>query len=240
MAGHSKWKQIKHKKAAQDSKRSNLFSKLSRLITVAAKEKGPDPETNPTLRSIIQKAKSMNMPQDSIKKAIERAVSNNSEKLENIILEGYGPAKIALLIEVITDNRNRTTQEVKNILSKNGGVFAQEGSVKWMFKQVGKITIKKSDIQDKEELELLAIDAGAEDILENDEEFEVITKKEDLFKIKNKLEERGIKVNEAELDFITDNKVKVESEQDKEKIEKLFLALDDNEDVQEIYSNIEE
>ena len=146
MAGHSKWKQIKHKKAAQDSKRSNLFSKLSRLITVAAKEKGPDPETNPSLRSVIQKAKSLNMPQDNIKKAIERAVSNNSEKLENLILEGYGPGKSALLIEVITDNRNRTTQEVKNILSKNGGTFAQEGSVKWMFSQVGKITVKKSDI----------------------------------------------------------------------------------------------
>ncbi len=239
MSGHSKWKTIKHKKAITDAKRSNVFTKLANVITVAAREKGTDPEMNPSLRTAISKARAANMPKDNIERAVKKGSPDSDEKLEMIIYEGYGPGKSAILIETITNNTNRTNQELKNILSKSGGTFAQEGSVMWLFDKFGKITIEKTEDINIESLELEAIDAGAEDIKEEDEEIIILTKPEELFKVTKSLEEKGVKITESEFDYIAKNPLVVEDDKTKEKIEKLFEIIDENDDVQNIYSNVE-
>ncbi len=238
MSGHSKWKTIKHKKAATDAKRANIFTKLANVITVAAREKGTDPEMNPSLRSAIGKAKAANMPNDNIDRAIKRGSPDSDEKLETIMYEGYGPEKSALLIETITNNRNRTSQELKNILSKNGGNFASEGSVLWMFDKFGKILIEKNEDTDIENLELQVIDAGAEDIKEEDGEIIVFTKPDELFSVSKKLEDAGIKIEESGFDFIAKDPLKIEDDAKKAKIERVLNLIDENDDVQEIYTNI--
>jgi len=238
MSGHSKWKTIKHKKAATDAKRANIFTKLGNVITVAAREKGTDPSMNPALRTAISKAKAANMPNDNIERAIKRGSPDSDEKLESIMYEGYGPEKSALLIETITNNRNRTSQELKNILSKNGGNFASEGSVLWMFDKFGKILIEKNEDTDIENLELQAIDAGAEDIKEDDGEITVLTKPEELFSVSKKLEDAGIKIKESGFDFIAKDPVNIDDETKKAKIERVLDLIDENDDVQEIYTNI--
>ena len=239
MAGHSKWANIKHRKAAQDAKRANVFTKLANAITIAAREKGPDPEMNPTLRTAIAKARAANMPKDNIQRAIKRGSPDSGEKFDSIIYEGYAPGKVAILIETITNNKNRTNQEIKSILSKNGGSFAQEGSVMWLFDKVGKILIKKDDVSNIETLELDAIDAGAEDIKEDTDGIVILTKPEELYKTEKEIEKKGYKISESELDFIPKNPIKIEDEKTREKIEKLFELIDENDDVQNIYSNIE-
>jgi len=238
MSGHSKWKTIKHKKAATDAKRSNIFTKLGNVITVAAREKGPDPDMNPALRTAIQKAKSANMPNDNIDRAIKRGSGDSDEKLETIIYEGYGPEKSALLIETITNNRNRTNQELKAILSRNGGNFASEGSVMWMFDKFGKISIKNENISDQEEFELTAIDAGAEDVQKEDEETYILTKPDELFSVTKKLEDNGVKVEDSGFDFISKTLLEVGDETKKEKIQRVMELIDENDDVQEIYTNV--
>ncbi len=237
MAGHSKWANIKHKKAAQDAKRANVFTKLANAITVAAREKGPDPEMNPKLRSAIAKARAANMPKDNIQRAIKRGSPDSGEVFETIIYEGYGPAKSAFLIETITNNRNRTNQDLKSILSKNGGSFAQEGSVMWLFDKFGKIIINSKD-KDQETLELDAIDAGAEDIKKEGEETVVLTKPEDLYKTTKTLEEKGYQIKESGFDFVAKNPIEISDQKEKEKIINLFEKIYENDDVQEIYSNI--
>jgi YebC/PmpR family DNA-binding regulatory protein len=238
MSGHSKWKTIKHKKAATDAKRANIFTKLANVITIAAKEKGIDPEMNPSLRSAISKAKAANMPNDNIDRAVKRGSGDSDEKLETIMYEGYGPEKSAILIETITNNRNRTSQELKNLLSKNGGNFASEGSVLWMFDKVGKIVIKNEDISNMEEFELSAIDAGAEDVVEEVEETYILTKPDELFSVTKKLEDSNTKIEDSGFDFIPKTPLEIEDETKKAKVERVLNLIDENDDVQEIYTNV--
>lgn len=241
MSGHSKWSTIKRKKGATDAKRSQVFSKLSKLIAVAARG-GGDLEMNPGLRAIVEKAKQANMPTDNIGRAIKKGTGELAgAKIEEILYEAYGPGGIAILIECVTDNTNRTLSEIKNIVSKSGGRFGSAGSVKWMFDHKGYLEVRK-DIIDKneEELELAIIDAGAEDFSEKEEIIEIYTKPEDLYKVKSNLEKQEIKTENAGLDWAPKNEVKVSGKKTTSQIEKLFEALDEQDDVNEVYSNLGE
>jgi len=240
MSGHSHFSSIRHKKEITDQKRGKIFSKLARQISVAAREKGGNPETNPSLRMAIEKAKEFNMPKDNIERAIKRGTGElEGEKLEEVIYEAYGPGNIALIIEGITDNKNRALGEIRNILNQHQAKLAESGSVKWMFERKGAITLRTTDNYpiNKEDLELLAIEAGAEDIYWHNDVLDVFTKIEDLEKVKKNLEKQGIKVESASLDWVAKDKIELEEKQ-KIAAEKLFEALDENDTVQEIYSNL--
>jgi len=235
MSGHSHWSSIKHQKSIADQKRGKIFSKLSREISVAAKEKGGDPDMNPSLRIIIEKAKKFNMPKENVEKAIKKGTGEiEGEKLESFLFEAYGPNNVAIIIEGIADNTNRALSEIKQILNQNNGKLANEGSVKWMFKRKGCVSINKEG-QSKEELELKAIEAGAEDIRWQDSFLNIFTKVEDLEKVKKNLESQEIVIESTSVDWVAKDQLEVK---DKEACEKLFNALDDNEGVQEIYSNL--
>jgi len=242
MAGHSHWASIKHKKAIADEKRSKIFSKFARMITIAAREKGGDPEKNPQLRMIIERAKEFNMPQENIERAIKRGTGElKGSKLERLLLEGIGPGGVALLIEAITDNKNRTLAEIRHLLEKFGGKLAS-GGVKWQFEQKGVIQIdfedQKEEFKDKEKLELLAIEAGAEDLKTKKEGIEVYTLPQELDKVKRKLEENGVKIEKAGLEWVAKEEMSLANEEAKRKLEELFKVLDEHDDVQEIYSNL--
>lgn len=233
MSGHSHWSSIKRAKEATDQKRGKVFSKIARQISVVAREKGGDIDANASLRIVIDKAKKLNMPKENIERAIKRGTGESSEgRLEEFIFEAYGPEGIALIIEGITDNKNRTLGEIKNILSKNGGKLASEGSVKWMFDQKGVILINNGD---KDDLEIKAIEAGAEDIKWEDDHLTIYTKVEDLGKTKKGLENQGVEIESASLDWLAKEEVELK---EKEKIFRLFDLLDENDDIQEIYSNL--
>lgn len=236
MSGHSKWAQIKHKKAATDAKKSKVFSKLAALITIAAREKGGDPEMNPKLRMMIDKARSENMPMDNIERAIKRGTgSGEAGGLEEMFLEAYGPGGKALLIHIVTDNKNRTIAELKHILNECGGKMAGAGSVKWLFEEKGKIVLENQKLN--EELELKIIGAGTEDILSDAEATVIFTRPENLDLVKQKILEAGLKISESSLEFVPKNAENI-SDAEKETYEKLFEALDEHQDVNEIYSNI--
>jgi len=241
MSGHSHAKTIKHQKEITDNKRGNIFSKLSRQISLAAKEKGGNPETNSALRMALEQAKSFNLPKENIERAIKRGTGETEgERLEEVIFEAYGPGNIAIIIEGITDNKNRTLGEIKQILSQNNGKLVGEGAVKWMFERKGCITINlKSQTQDrkKEETELMVIEAGAEDICWYDDNLDVYTKTEDLEKVRKSIEEKGLQTESASLDWMAKETVESDEKQ-KEGCQKLFEALDENEAVQGVYSNI--
>jgi len=237
MSGHSHWATIKRTKGAEDAKRSKAFSKMARVISVAAREGGSgDPNANPKLRVAIEQAKEFNMPKENVERAIKRGTGELSgEILEEIVFEALGPGGIALIIEGITDNKNRTLGDVKQILNQHNGKLAGEGSVKWMFDRKGIITVALVPETSKENLEMTAIEAGADDFKwqENDI-LEIYTKSEELDLVRKSLEEKGVKVESASLGWIP----KEEIEANKESAEKLFEALDDNDAVQNIYSNI--
>ncbi|MBZ9569566.1 YebC/PmpR family DNA-binding transcriptional regulator [Patescibacteria group bacterium] len=253
MSGHSHFRTIKHKKEITDKKRGQIFSKLSRMISIAAREKGGDPETNPKLRLSIERAKEFNIPKENIERAIKRGTGElKGAVLEEVLFEAYGPSKIAIIIEGITDNKNRTLSEIKQILNQHNGKLVSPGAVKWMFERKGCVTVDSKlqieDLKDKGKLELLAIEAGAEDIYWHDAAHEgeprqgrdlldVYTKPEELEKIKKILENKGIKTESASLDWVAKEELEIE-EKDKIACQKLFAALDDNEAVQEIYSNL--
>jgi YebC/PmpR family DNA-binding regulatory protein len=231
MSGHSHAKTVARTKGAEDAKRSAAFSKMTRLISVAARD-GGDPASNPKLRVAIDQARQVNMPKENIERAIKKGTGElEGENLEEFTFEALGPGGIALIIEGITDNKNRSLGDVKQILNQHQGKLAGEGSVKWMFERKGCIVVEKKD---KEKLELQAIEAGAEDIKEREEFIEIYTKAEELDQVKKNLEEQGIKIDSASLDWVP----KEEVEASKESAEKLFEALDDNDAVQNIYSNI--
>jgi YebC/PmpR family DNA-binding regulatory protein len=239
MAGHSHWHRIRHQKSIEDKKRAQIFSKLSHLISISAKEKGENPETNPALRSAIERAKSFNMPNEKIERAIKKGIGKLDQaiQLEKIEYEAYGPGGIAIIISAITDNKNRTLSEIKQILSQYNGRLTDPGAVKWLFEKKGIISLKIKD-ENKENLELLAIEAGAENIKERENKIlEIYTKLEDLEKTKQALLSRGIEIEEALPGWLAKEELEI-SQQDKEKAEKLFEALDENEAVQEIYSNL--
>ncbi len=237
MSGHSKWHNIAAKKTAEDKKRGKLFSKLIREITVAAKMGGGDPETNPRLRLAIERAKEANMPSENIKKAIQRGTGElEGEKYEEIVYEGYGPGSVAIYIEALTDNKNRTTAEIRRIFNENGGNLGENGCVSWIFEKKGSIKVDPSLSED--DLLLLAAEAGAEDVKRDGEDLYVYTSPGDLFKVKSKLEESGIKIISSELTMIPKNFVKVEGEKARSLL-KLITELEDHDDVQKVYSNFE-
>ncbi len=243
MSGHSHFRSIKHKKESEDKKKGKVFSKIGRLIAIAAKEGGGDYKSNPKLRLAIEQAKSFNMPKDNIERAIKKGTGELAgEKLEEIVLEAFGPGGVAIIVEGITNNKNRTLNEIKQILNQNKGKLANEGSVKWLFEKKGIILVNSknqtSNIK-KEDLELIAIEAGADDICWQEDILNVYTKPEELEKVKNNLEEKGLKTESSSLDWKAKEEI-VFSEQEKESSQKLFEALDENDDIQDIYSNIKD
>jgi len=244
MSGHSHAKTIKHQKNITDQKRGQMFSKMARVISVAVKEGGPNPETNTKLRAAVEEAKKINMPKENVERAIKQATGGaEGTNLEEVVFEAYGPEGTAVIIEGITDNKNRTLGEIKQTLSQNSGKLAGEGSVRWMFERKGCITISSqfpisdSQIKNKEELEMAAIEAGAEDIYWHEELLDVYTKIGDLEKVKKNLEEKGIAVESASLDWVAKEQIEL-NEKQKESCQKLFEALDELDGVQEIYSNL--
>ncbi len=239
MSGHSKWSTIKHKKAIQDSKRANVFTKLGNMVSVAAREGGGDLETNFKLKMAVDKARSANMPKDNIERAIKRGTGELSDgnQIEEIVYEAYGPGQVAMLIKTATDNKNRTVGEIRHILTKNNGKMVTSGSVGYLFNSVGEIIL---EIDDKkiDEIELLAIEAGAEDIKKQDGNLIIYTKPSELQKVKDALGEGDFKIISAELSFIPSQKTQL-TDEDSSKYENLLGVLDENDDVVDIYDNLE-
>lgn len=237
MAGHSHAKKVRKLKEADAKKRGQIFSKMIRLIEVAVRAGTSDPETNPKLRMAIELAKSYNVPSENIERAIKRATGSlMAEKLEEVSFEVLGPEGIAVIIEGITDNKNRTLNEIRQVVNKFNGKLVSEGGVKWMFERKGCITLdlKSQGNLTREDLELKAIEVGAEDIFWQDDELNIYTKIEDLEKVKEKLLQMGIKIESATLDWVPKERIEVSN---KEKILDFFQSLDDLDSVQEIYSN---
>ncbi|MBI4837167.1 MAG: YebC/PmpR family DNA-binding transcriptional regulator [Candidatus Portnoybacteria bacterium] len=243
MSGHSKWSQIKHKKAITDAKKGKVFSKIARMISVAVREGGGDPNANYKLRMIIDKAKAVNMPSDNVERAVKKGTGAlEGVGMEEFTYEAYGPGGIALIIEGITDNKNRALSEIKHLLSSQGGKFAETGSVSFLFQKKGVVIINNKEKKiDNEGLELKAIDAGAEDLKWQDENIlEINTRPEDLEKIKTIFKQADIVIESSSLDWVPVTEISVEDEKTKNQIEKLMEALDECDDVNEIYSNYHE
>jgi YebC/PmpR family DNA-binding regulatory protein len=242
MSGHSHAKTIKHQKNLTDQKRGQFFSKMAMVIAVAVKEGGPNPQTNSRLQAVIEEAKSKNMPKENIERAIQNATGAGAdENLEEVSYEAYGPGGIAIIVDGITDNTNRTLGEMKQILNQHGGKLVGEGSVRWMFDRKGYIIIdskiQPDNFQNKENLEMAVIEAGADDIRWEDDTLEVYTKTANLSEVKKKIEAQGIKVESSALDWIAKEDVSIE-EKEKESCQKLFDALDENDAVQNVSSNL--
>ncbi len=238
MAGHSKWAQIKHKKTATDAKKGKIFTKIVKEITVAARLGGGDPEGNPRLRTAIENAKEVNMPFDNIKKAIMKGTGElPGTAYEEITYEGYGPGGVAILIEVMTDNKNRTASEIRHILSKNNGSTGEAGCVSWMFDKKGYILVEKTSV-DENTLMSIVLDAGAEDMKNDPDEdnYEVITLPENLNAVKETIEKQNIPVSLAEITMIPKSYVPLDGSASIQMI-KLIEALQDNDDVQNVYAN---
>ena len=238
MSGHSKWKQIKRQKAVTDSQRAKIFTKMGRILAVAAR-KGADPEMNSDLRMAIERAKYENMPKDNIERAIKKGAGGETESLETVEYEAFGPHGVLFIVKALTDNKNRAGGEVKNILSKNNGRFGEIGSVKWMFDKFGVIASEPQDKSKNEELEMEAINAGAEDVKEKGGILEIYTAPENLEKVRKALAAKGMKIASASIDWVPKNPLKIEDEKAKEQVESLMGLLDELDDVEEIYSNIE-
>ncbi|NTV40758.1 MAG: YebC/PmpR family DNA-binding transcriptional regulator [Candidatus Moranbacteria bacterium] len=238
MSGHSHWAGIKQRKGVNDAKRAGVFTKYGRLITIAAKESGGDPEMNFKLKMAIDRARYENMPKDTIERAIKKGTGElkDGAEIEEIIYEGYGPGNVAMLIKTATDNRNRTGSEIRSILTKAGGKPASEGGVKFMFKLVGNVAVSVGD-KDPYEVEMLAIEAGAEDTIYEGDIVVVYTKIEDLKTVKENLEKAGLKIEGAELVYAPLQKIELD-ENSKIDYEKLLEKLDEHDDVQEIYDNL--
>ncbi|WP_017874133.1 YebC/PmpR family DNA-binding transcriptional regulator [Candidatus Caldatribacterium saccharofermentans] len=238
MSGHSKWAQIKHKKAKTDLERGKAFSKLIRLITVAARQGGGNPENNPRLRLAIQKAREMNMPQENIEKAIKKGTGElEGVAYEEIVYEGYGPGGVAIMVEATTDNRNRTTAEIRHLFSKHGGSLGETGCVSWVFERKGLISFEKDKV-DEETIMAVAIDAGAEDIRSTETTLDVITTPEDFERVKEAIEKSGLQYAVAQVTMVPKTTVSVEGKQ-AQQVLSLIEALEDHDDVQEVYANFD-
>ena len=235
MAGHSHWAGIKHKKGRVDKERSKIFSKLSREITVSAKLGDKDPDMNPRLRTAIQAAKQANMPKDNISRAISKSEMNNDKNYENLRYEGFGPFNVALIIETLTDNKNRSASSIRTVLQKKGGRLGESGSTKHMFANCGIIQVDKNKINEEEIFEI-AINAGAKDCLSLDNIFEIITQKEDFYKIKTKLEEKIEVFIYSSIEWRPLNYLELNKEQSKGILE-VLTALEELDDVQNIFTN---
>jgi YebC/PmpR family DNA-binding regulatory protein len=238
MSGHSKWSQIKHKKAAADQKKGQVFSKLSRQITLAAKEGGPDPTANFKLRLLMDLGKQEAMPKDNIERAIEKAAGITADELVHLTYEGFGPAGTAFIVEVATDNKNRTASDIRHIFEKNGGSLGQPNSVAWNFESKGQI-LAENPKTSTTDLEMAAIEAGAEDVKESEEGLEIYTAPLDLNQVKELLESKGAKIVSAEVTMEAKNKIELKAENEKEAFQKLFDALSEHDDVLSVYTSIE-
>lgn len=241
MSGHSKWSNIKHKKEKTDAQKGKIFTKLGREITVAVKSGGADPDTNRKLKDIIAKARSNNMPNDNIQRCIKKALGDgNEDNYENITYEGYGPCGVAVIVETLTDNRNRTAGDLRHYFDKFGGNLGTNGSVSWMFDKMGKIIVLKADDIDEDTIMMDALDAGAEDFEVNDEYYEITTTPEDFSDVVSKLESKNYAYASAEVEMVPQTYVKLTDDHDVLMMQKLIENLEDNDDVQDIYHNWEE
>ncbi len=239
MAGHSKWANIKHRKAREDAKRSKAFTKHTREITVAAREGGGDPDMNPRLSLAIQNAKAVNLPKDNIERAIKKGtgeLNDGSANYEEVTYEGYGPGGIAFFIEATSDNVNRTVGEIRHLFTKHGGNLGTDGSVSYLFSQKGSIKVKSEGL-DEEEFMLIAIDAGAEDVELEDSLFEIYTTRENLISVRRALEEQGIQIESADLVRIPMTEVSAEPDLAIKNL-KLMDLFDDNDDVSNVFTNL--
>jgi YebC/PmpR family DNA-binding regulatory protein len=236
MSGHSKWATIKRKKAAVDAARGKAFTKVIKEITVAARIGGGDPDANPRLRLAVQSAKSFNMPQDNINRAIKKGTGElEGVNYEEITYEGYAPHGMAMMIQCLTDNRNRTVADLRHIISKANGNLGESGSVGWMFERKGIITVVKDGVTEDQLLEII-LDAGADDLSAEEEFFEVITPLENFDKVRKAVEDKGFKIENASLDYIAKDLVKVEGKKADDVI-KCIEAVEDNDDVQNVFTN---
>jgi YebC/PmpR family DNA-binding regulatory protein len=236
MSGHSKWASIKHSKGKADKQRSKIFSKLSKEISVAAKLGDKDPDMNPRLRSAIQAARSANMPKDNIERAIDKSSANTETNFENLRYEGFGPDKIAVIVEALTDNKNRTASNIRTIFQKSGGNLGTQGSASHNFNQLGIIKIDKKEISDEQIFDL-AIESGAEECISNDDFHEIQCAMSEIYNVKKKLEKTITNFISTEIEWIPLNSIEVEKDRVETAIE--FLGtLEDDDDVQSVYSNI--
>ena len=240
MSGHSKWSSIKHKKGAADAKRGQLFTKLTRALIVAAKDGGPDPASNLALQNAIEKARAASMPKDNIERAIARGSGTGADAAayEQISYEGYGPGGVAVYVDVLTDNRNRTAGDVRHIFARHDGNLAESGAVAWLFERKGIVLVDR-DSTDEDELTLAAADAGAEDVADEGSSFEVTCAPEDLQAVREGLEAAGIAVTDAEVTMLPKTTVAVEDETVARKVLKLIDGLEENDDVQDVYANFD-
>jgi YebC/PmpR family DNA-binding regulatory protein len=240
LSGHSKWSSIKHKKGAADAKRGQLFSKLSKAIIVAAKHGGGDPANNLALQNAIEKAKSYSMPRDNIDRAIAKGsgADADADAFESIMYEGYGPEGVAVIVEALTDNRNRTAADVRHLFAKHGGNLGTDGSVSWQFDRRGVVVVPTEGV-DEDELFLAAADGGADDIEQDGTVFQITSAPEQLAAVRTAVEEAGFSVDSAELMLVPKTTVAVDDEAKARQVMRLIDALEDNEDVQDVYANFD-
>ena len=242
MSGHSKFANIKHKKEKNDAKKGKIFTMLGREIQVAVKAGGPDPAVNGKLRDVIAKCKANNMPNDTIDRSIKKAAGGGEDvEYENVTYEGYGPKGVAVIVEVLTDNRNRAAANVRNAFTKGGGNMGNSGCVSFMFDEKGLIVIDKEEVDlDEEELMMAALDAGAEDFAAEEDSYEITTAPDDFSAVRDALEEAGIPMASAEVTMIPQTYTELTNEEDIKKMNKLLEMLDDDDDVQNTYHNWDE
>jgi len=240
VSGHSKWSSIKHKKGAADAKRGKLFSKLSRAIIVAAKEGGGDPAGNLALQNAIEKAKSYSMPKDNIDRAIAKGSGADADAsaFETVVYEGFGPSGVAVIVEALTDNRNRTASDVRHTFSKNDGNLGGSGAVAWLFERRGVVLVDAEGV-DEDDLTLAAAEGGAEDVALDGSSFEITSAPESLSSVREAVEAAGFTVDSAELTMVPKTTVEVDDEADAKKILRLIDQLEDNDDVQDVYANFD-
>jgi YebC/PmpR family DNA-binding regulatory protein len=240
LSGHSKWSSIKHKKGAADAKRGKLFSKLTRAIIVAAREGGPDPAGNLALQNAVEKARSYSMPKDNIDRAIAKGSGADSDtsQFETVVYEGYGPCGVAVIVESLTDNRNRTAAEVRHTFAKNDGNLGTSGAVLWLFDRRGVVLVDAAGA-DEDELTLAAAEGGAEDVAPDGSTFQVTSAPEDLAAVRGAIEAAGFTIESAELTMVAKTIVEVDDESDAKKILRLIDELEDNDDVQEVFANFD-
>ena len=240
MSGHSKWSSIKHKKGAADAKRGKLFSKLSRAIIVAAREGGPDAAGNLALQNAIEKARSYSMPKDNIERAIARGsgADSDSADFETVIYEGYGPSGVAVIVEALTDNRNRTASDVRHVFAKNDGNLGGSGAVTWLFERRG-IVLVPADGVDEDELTLAAAEGGADDVSLDGSTYQIVSAPEDLAAVREAVERAGFTPESAELSMVPKTTVEVADETSAKKVLRLIDQLEENDDIQDVYSNFD-
>jgi YebC/PmpR family DNA-binding regulatory protein len=240
MSGHSKWSSIKHKKGAADARRGKLFSKLARAIIVAAREGGPDPAANLALQNAIEKARSYSMPKDNIERAIARGsgAGTDSEAFEHIVYEGYGPNGVAIIVEALTDNRNRTAADIRHVFTKNEGSLGTTGAVAWLFERRGIVTVD-ADRADEDNVMLAAAEGGADDVAQDGSSFEVTTSPELLSSVREALEQAGIEIESAETTMVPKTTIELDDEAAARKTLRLIDALEELDDVNEVYANFD-